>query len=282
MEKASIFISWSGTASRLLSSALREWLPRMFQTVEPFTSSEDIAAGTLWFDTIGDQLRRSDFAIICVTPDNLESAWLHFEAGAIGMALNAEGQRTSRSVVPYLMELEPPNLKPPLSLYQALTTSEEETRRLAQALNHRVPAPLSQRDLDETFAKWWPDLEAGLETARKAVAEGPPPSAQRSERELLEELLSLNRASLRGEATGREKSSTVNSRLRQRVRATEAANAASERLGIPLSVRPSGASGVHVVLPWKQELSATLLDELDTIFAGYGLTVDEVEEEEPF
>lgn len=200
MEKAPIFISWSGEASRMVAEALRSWLAEVFQTTDPFVSSEDIAAGSVWFETIGQKLRRSDFAIICVTPENRMSPWLHFEAGAIGMAHSAAEEPTPRSVVPYLLELSASSLDPPLSQYQALIADETDSRRLAAAINRQVPAPLAPATLDRTFEKWWPDLVKELDAARKVVAQGSPPQPQRDEREILEELLALARRSAQSES----------------------------------------------------------------------------------
>lgn len=200
VEKAPIFISWSGEASRMVAEALRSWLAEVFQTTNPFVSSEDIAAGSVWFETIGQELRRSDFAIICVTPENRMSPWLHFEAGAIGMAHSAAEEPTPRSVVPYLLELSASSLDPPLSQYQALIADEVDSRRLAAAINRRVPAPLAPASLDRTFEKWWPDLVKELDAARKVVAQGSPPQPQREERDILEELLALARRSAQVES----------------------------------------------------------------------------------
>jgi len=200
VEKAPIFISWSGEASRMVAEALRSWLAEVFQTIDPFVSSEDIAAGSVWFETIGQELRRSDFAIICVTPENRMSPWLHFEAGAIGMAHSAAEEPTPRSVVPYLLELSASSLDPPLSQYQALVADEADSRRLAAAINRRVPAPLAPASLDRTFEKWWPDLVKDLDSARKVVAQGSPPRPQREERDILEELLALARRSAQVES----------------------------------------------------------------------------------
>ena len=112
MDRASVFVSWSGHASKGMAQALRTWLPQMFQTVEPLFSSDDISAGSVWFETVGRHLRRSTFAIVCVTPENLDSSWLHFEAGAIGMAQGAD-ETTPRNVVPYLLDMTPASLEPP-------------------------------------------------------------------------------------------------------------------------------------------------------------------------
>ena len=43
-----IFISWSGERSRTVATALRNWLPYIFQDADPWVSSRDINAGSRW------------------------------------------------------------------------------------------------------------------------------------------------------------------------------------------------------------------------------------------
>lgn len=42
-----VFLSWSGERSRLVATALHEWLPQVINAVEPFISS-NIDAGARW------------------------------------------------------------------------------------------------------------------------------------------------------------------------------------------------------------------------------------------
>jgi len=51
---------------------------------QPFLSSESIRKGQQWRAEIGGELEASSFGIACLARDNLDSAWIHFEAGAIG------------------------------------------------------------------------------------------------------------------------------------------------------------------------------------------------------
>ena len=77
-----VFISWSGEHSRQIALALREWLPQALQAAKPYMSEKDTEAGGLWDVILATQLEGSDFGIICLTPSNLDSRWLNFEAGA--------------------------------------------------------------------------------------------------------------------------------------------------------------------------------------------------------
>lgn len=78
-----IFISWSGKLSQELGNALKEWIPDVLQAVQPYFTPEDIQKGERWSSEIAKELEDSMFGIFCVTPETLNSGWMHFEAGAI-------------------------------------------------------------------------------------------------------------------------------------------------------------------------------------------------------
>src|SRR5437016_4734535 len=78
-----IFISWSGSRSKLLGNKLRTWLPLVLQNVHPYMSNDDIPTGARWLHSISSELESSDFGILCLTPENLRAPWINFEAGAL-------------------------------------------------------------------------------------------------------------------------------------------------------------------------------------------------------
>ncbi|MGA9601795.1 MAG: toll/interleukin-1 receptor domain-containing protein [Methylocystis sp.] len=78
-----VFISWSGEASHSIATTLHEWLPVILQNIKPFISSEDLRKGGRWGKDLAEQLQHTNFGIICLTPSNLESPWILFEAGAL-------------------------------------------------------------------------------------------------------------------------------------------------------------------------------------------------------
>lgn len=207
VQRSKVFISWSGERSRCVAQNLGAWLEDVLQGVETFMSDTDIAAGDVWFEEIGDHLAESRFAIICVTPDNRDSTWLHFEAGAIGMSRSDGATRSA--VVPYLVGLDTADLAPPLSLYQAVSADKEGTLRLVRSINARLPAPVDPGRLDRTYSRWWTELEAALAQVPE-TAESPIETHGRGERELLEEVLSLLRSQTRARRPTGASGPTVN------------------------------------------------------------------------
>ena len=174
-----VFISWSGDASRPLAEALGDWLPRVLQYVQPFVSSSDTEKGVRWATVVSKELAETQIGIICLTPDNLKSEWILFEAGA----LSKEVERGK--VCPLLFfGIEASDVTGPLALFQCATFSKGEMARVVRTINadaggHQLPDTV----LADTFEMWWPKLEAAISSARTAR---PPakPAHKRESREI--------------------------------------------------------------------------------------------------
>lgn len=181
-----VFISWSGERSKKVAEALREWLPNVIQALDPWMSSEDIEKGARWYVDIVSELEAAYYGIICLTPDNIESPWIHFEAGALSKSMEKS------RVCPYLFRIEPSKIKGPLVLFQAAKSTKEDTKKLLHSINQALPEnALSAEKLDKTLERWWPDLNAKLEEISK-MKDMPIP--MRSEIEMIEEILEIVRS----------------------------------------------------------------------------------------
>jgi hypothetical protein len=183
-----VFLSWSGTKSRLVAEAMRDWLPNVIQAVQPWMSAEDIDKGARWSSDMATQLEQANVGLICVTATNVDSPWILFESGALSKTL-------ARSFVcPYLLDLEPSDLSGPLVQFQAARATKEDTQKFIYTINHAMGEPLieSQR-LDNSFNLWWPNLEETLQSIRNCDAQEISSIQVRADREILEEVLSLLR-----------------------------------------------------------------------------------------
>lgn len=194
-----VFISWSGKRSKAVAEALRGWVPKVIQSVEPLLSSE-FQVGARWTEDIGKSLEETDFGIICLTPENLEKPWILFEAGALSKRLD-----TAR-VCPYLYQLDHSAVEGPLVMFQAARAEKEDTRKLLESINTASKPPLATDTLNEAFELWWPRLEKQLEKI-PSQEEGRRPS--RSQGELLEEILELVREQARGSRVFLKSAGTV-------------------------------------------------------------------------
>jgi hypothetical protein len=181
-----VFISWSGDTSHKVALALRDWLPSVLQSVEPYVSSEDIEKGARWNTEIGRQLDETAFGILCVTTENLASSWLNFEAGALSKSMEAS------RVSPFLLDLRPAELVGPLSQFQAALPRVDDIARLVKSINKLSENPVEEGRLVDAVAMWWPRLEERLNEALVSRTTTPT-EPQRDTREMIEELLEITR-----------------------------------------------------------------------------------------
>lgn len=187
------FISWSGERSHAIAEALHDWLPTVIQAIRPWMSTTDIEKGARWSSDITRHLEESSVGIICLTIDNLESSWVHFEAGALSKTLDKS------FVCPYLFDVEPADLKGPLVQFQVARANREDTKKLIHTINRaQGESVLPESKVNKAFEVWWPELEQRLRAVDRSPAI---PRPRRSEREILEEILELIRSQLRESGT---------------------------------------------------------------------------------
>lgn len=191
-----IFLSWSGERSGACARSLKEWLPCVLQSLDPWVSSHDIAKGERGAAEIAKKLDEVHFGIVCLTSENLNSNWINFESGALSKRLGGSALFT------FLLDLKPSDVEPPLGQFQHTRAEKDEIFRLLEAINSKETKPLSSQVLASTFEKFWPDLEARL----KGI---PPPGSDvktsRTEAELLEEILSHVRENSRSPSSSSDR-----------------------------------------------------------------------------
>lgn len=190
--KKEIFISWSGPRSKFVAEALYDWIPRVIQSVNPWMSSEDIRAGDRWFIEISNKLENSQFGIICITPENLTSPWLLFEAGALAKTITDE-----KLVCPYLIDLNPTDFKSPLNHFQSVKATEDDTFNLIKSINKMGKETLNEEQLKDTFDRFWPDLHDKFQNLPNSEVEEKP---KRDDSDILSEILELVRSLTRSDA----------------------------------------------------------------------------------
>jgi hypothetical protein len=181
-----LFICWSDERSKAVGRALMEWLPNVIQDIKPWFS-EDIEKGSLWDVELSTQLKELKLGILCLTPDNLNSAWLHFEAGALAKTL------TDARVCPYLYKVSPSEVKKPLSRFQATKAEKGDTLKLVRTINKALGEKLKDSKLDSTFDKWWGDLDSKLNDIPPAEEMKPKRDSNEMIVELLETVRSMSR-----------------------------------------------------------------------------------------
>jgi len=179
-----VFICWSGERSQLVAEALRGWLPFVLQTVNPWMSVTDEEKGSRWESDISARLDETEVGIICLTPENLNSPWLLFEAGALSKKLSES------RVCTYLLDLTPAEVRPPMGMFQHTVIARDETRKLLDAINNAQANPVVKAVLDASFDKFWPELDEKIK-AIPPVQEAAKPV--RDLNDMVEELLAITR-----------------------------------------------------------------------------------------
>lgn len=176
-----VFISWSGKRSKAMANALKEWLPLIVQRAEPFVSDKDISAGERWAQAIAGELESSNFGILCITPENISSEWIMFEAGALSKAMQ------DAKVIPLLFGLELSDLSGPLQQFQALKVDEQGMLDALKAIN----AASDNKTDDATIEKLVPALWSQLQDKLDAIPErAETEKHMRPQTEIMEDLVS--------------------------------------------------------------------------------------------
>jgi len=183
-----VFISWSGKTSGELAKVLRDWLPSVIQAAKPYFSTDDIEKGTRGNTILSKELEEASIGVLCLTRENLEAAWIMFEAGSLSKSLDKS------RVCPILFgDLGTTDLKGPLTNFQAAKFNKGEMQKVLATINAQLGEDaLSPKTLDTVFEKWWPELN---EKVKKLLSSVPKETGEkiRSDRELLEEVLMLVR-----------------------------------------------------------------------------------------
>jgi TIR domain len=141
-----IFISWSGSLSRSIAEILRDWLPSVLQTVEPYVSSEDIHKGARWSVDVFRELEAANYGILCVTKTNIDAPWLNFEAGALSKSFE------KGHVSPFLFDIEPSNVTGPLLQFQSTVYEKEDVFKLIKSINTATGVPLEMARVESAFS----------------------------------------------------------------------------------------------------------------------------------
>lgn len=191
-----VFISWSGELSKKIAEAIREWLPSVLQSIKPYYTPNDINKGSRWNTEIAHELEESNIGIICLTKDNIEKPWILFEAGALSKNVGTS------NVCPILFDFESTELTGPLLSFQATRFEKSDMKKMLKTINEACnESKLDTSVLDNVFEKWWPEID---EKIRGIIANYKPeqPSTTRTDRDLLEEILSLSRLRLQETTLG--------------------------------------------------------------------------------
>lgn len=185
-----VFISWSGSKSQEVAKVLKHWIPCVIQSVEPYFSSADIDKGARWSTDIAKELQNASFGILCVTKDNLSSAWLNFEAGALSKSIE------QAKVCPFLVDLKPTDIQDsPILQFQMANATKDDVFKLFKSINANLSdSKLDGNVLETTFETFWPKIEEALQKVTEISDTNTPSKKTAKEAQAsIEEILELVR-----------------------------------------------------------------------------------------
>ena len=184
-----IFVSWSGEFSKSIAKVLKTWLPSIIHTIDVFFSEDDIEKGQNWDKRLTSELTECNYGIVCLTPENVNAPWIHFEAGALVKTYESR-------VTAFMINIKTSDIKGPLSRFQATRFDREDFYSLMQSINKSLEAPIAEDRLQKTYEAIWPKLEYEI----KSIIDKNPKKAETKEEETkkdssaaIEEILQLLR-----------------------------------------------------------------------------------------
>jgi len=124
-----VFISWSGGRSKTIAQAMKNWVKQAVQASEPWTSFDDIETGARALEAIAARLETSPIGVTCLTPENLNAPWIHFEAGALS------AKKGQERVCVFLWEVALKDVPATLKQFQCVRSTKEDLQKLAVTIN---------------------------------------------------------------------------------------------------------------------------------------------------
>lgn len=157
MSDSGIFISWSGGLSRAIADCFRQTLPLIFR-VQPWLSTHDLPPGRPWLPELLSQLQKCHVGVLVITPENLDSPWMQFEAGAL--CKNFDQSR----VFPFLVGMEPGQLRGPFAQIQAIPATKAGTLTLVESIRAICVPDEPAETTRERFSAFWPRIAKQLDS----------------------------------------------------------------------------------------------------------------------
>lgn len=152
-----IYISWSGDTGRRVALALQRFIPLILQRASVYSTADDMEKGTRWADMIKRKLDSTDTALLCVTPESVNSPWLAFEAGILSKSL---GQTR---IIPLLVGMSIVDVTGPLAMFQLCPLDRSSLKGLFRSLNSGPERYLPESILNQVFDAMWPHVQSELE-----------------------------------------------------------------------------------------------------------------------
>jgi tetratricopeptide (TPR) repeat protein len=156
-------------------------------------SAGGISMGSDWLEWIYEQVQKSRFTVVLLTPNSIGKPWLMWEAGAVSGVSLAKSQ--SALVIPLVYRLSMEQVPSPLRSRQAARGEDQEAvRRVLATLKQSVPLPdAAFNQLADLFVPRY------LENVARALAETAPPLTESCVHDWLDRIAYFERTDRRSE-----------------------------------------------------------------------------------
>jgi hypothetical protein len=183
-DKMKVFISWSGELSNKIAQSLKKWIPCIVQSADVFYSPEDIEKGENWDSKLTAELECCNYGIVCLTKENTNAPWIHFEAGALAKKMDSR-------VTALLVDTKISDIKGPLSRFQATKLDKEDVYHLIKNINLITEQQIPENTLRTTFDAMWEIINKEITEILTQYSQVPEKSNKRASEnsEILEEIL---------------------------------------------------------------------------------------------
>ena len=156
-----IFISWSKTYSGKIANELKVWLKEAFDSkIDTFISSEGIGSGTDWYRKISEELDSSELGILVLTPENINSPWIMYEAGALS---------NKKAIIPILFERNPNQVEGPINKRNYIVYNKKSFLKLLLDINEIINAGVSKKALNAFLNTEWEILQSKIDPLLEKV-----------------------------------------------------------------------------------------------------------------
>jgi predicted nucleotide-binding protein len=148
-----VYLSWSGQLSHTVANLLRDWLPEVLETVEPWLASADATSEERDYS-------KSEYDVIipCVTRDNTEALGNAIPIGAIYQLPSDDFP----AVMVVLVGVKLSDLSGIIRMFDSAGLSEKGMQTLLGALNERAEIPIDPLACKTRVHMLWPRLERSL------------------------------------------------------------------------------------------------------------------------
>ncbi|WP_323615898.1 toll/interleukin-1 receptor domain-containing protein [Erysipelothrix rhusiopathiae] len=160
-----VFFSWSGAKSNHIAKHFRELLQNIYYDIDIYFSDQDIGAGDKWRSNIENGLDNNDLGIIFLTPDNLSSKWIYFEAGALSKVMSNE------NIVPIIYDLKPTDISEPLASFQAKSIEKNQILDVVLKIGKLMQFQPNSSAIERAFDLSWEKFNENVNSKKLSKIE---------------------------------------------------------------------------------------------------------------